>query len=223
MLGTIVGGLAKFICHFTSGVVFWGDPSTFAWGLINFSPYLYSFIYNIAFIGPTIIITALLLSLLYKKGKRILVVEEYNQTPKVYEEATKKEFAASIITSLAGLLIFIYFLIDYIRSFTQENSGSNISYSFSKDSMVIFILGLFVTICGIICLVRNIKKQSSTTFNIGGIIFTISLFTLYSFTNLIKTANKGGNYTQYLIWFLVAIFLLAISIFGLIKIKKKKS
>ncbi len=75
LFATIVGGLAKFLAHYLAGVIFWADPANFAWNLKYMNPYLYCFLYNIAFIGPSIILCFVLLFAIQKKAKQILEVE----------------------------------------------------------------------------------------------------------------------------------------------------
>ena len=72
IVGVVVGGLAKFLSHYLAGVIYWANPEDFAWELNSMNPYLYCFVYNIAFIGPSIILTGALLVLMYVINPRIL-------------------------------------------------------------------------------------------------------------------------------------------------------
>jgi thiamine transporter len=51
ILGTIVAVLARFLCHFASGVVFFASYAPEGWNL-----YLYSAAYNAAYLVPSLII-----------------------------------------------------------------------------------------------------------------------------------------------------------------------
>jgi thiamine transporter len=51
ILGTIVAVLARFFCHFVSGVVFFASYAPEGW-----NPYLYSAAYNAAYLVPSLII-----------------------------------------------------------------------------------------------------------------------------------------------------------------------
>ncbi len=65
-VGCFVGGMAKFVSHYLSGVLFWNDPSGFAWPQYT-SPELYSFVYNIAYCLPCIVLSlGILVIALYK-------------------------------------------------------------------------------------------------------------------------------------------------------------
>lgn len=58
-LGTSIAIAARFICHFISGIVFFA-----AYTPAGTSPYAYSFLFNISYLLPELIITLLLLRLL---------------------------------------------------------------------------------------------------------------------------------------------------------------
>jgi len=63
--GTLLGGLMKFLSHYLSGVLFWGDDrSSFAWDLSWMNKWVYSLVYNIAYMGPCILISGALLMLI---------------------------------------------------------------------------------------------------------------------------------------------------------------
>jgi len=56
-IGYIVGVLGRFVCVFFAGVVFWGQYAP-----EGQSPWLYSFIYNISYIGPEMVLTLIIIS-----------------------------------------------------------------------------------------------------------------------------------------------------------------
>lgn len=66
VLGTIVGGLLRFICHTIAGAIFFkeyaGDQN--AW--------IYSIVYNGTYMVPSIILTAIAASLIFTAGPRLL-------------------------------------------------------------------------------------------------------------------------------------------------------
>lgn len=69
VLGTIVGGLIKLLCHYLAGIIFWGSsaPDNFLGG-----KYLYSLVYNGGFMLPNIILCAVLLIIINNKAPFIL-------------------------------------------------------------------------------------------------------------------------------------------------------
>ena len=64
--GSLVGGLCMFASNYLVGVYVWGKymPETFL-GMHQSSPYIYSFIYNITWAGPCIILACIVFALLY--------------------------------------------------------------------------------------------------------------------------------------------------------------
>lgn len=67
VLGTVVGGLGKFIFHFISGVVFFPNTS------IAGAPALYSLVYNGGYMLPNILISAIILSLVVIKAPQLFI------------------------------------------------------------------------------------------------------------------------------------------------------
>lgn len=59
LIGTTIAVFIRFLCHFISGSVFFA-----AYAPTGTSPYLYSFIFNISYIIPELVITIILLKLL---------------------------------------------------------------------------------------------------------------------------------------------------------------
>ena len=64
--GTLIGGVARFLVHYVVGATIWAAymPDTF-FGMTMTSPWIYSLLYNIAYMGPNIIITLVIFGLLY--------------------------------------------------------------------------------------------------------------------------------------------------------------
>ncbi len=61
VLGTIVAVLARFLCHFVSGVVFFASYAPKGW-----NPYLYSAAYNAGYLVPSLIITIVVVAVLLR-------------------------------------------------------------------------------------------------------------------------------------------------------------
>ena len=56
-LGSILGGLLKLFAHFLSGILFWADPSGFAFSWNWMNPYLYCFLYNALYVLPCLVLS----------------------------------------------------------------------------------------------------------------------------------------------------------------------
>ena len=219
--GTVLGGLLKFASHYLAGVFFWADPEYFAWNLNQMNPYLYCFIYNIAFIGPSIVITAGLLVVVYLTAPKVLTNKPFVEE----EEYEAKNVLPAVISSVliaGGGFLFVYFFVDWLKSFYYKSSSQK--YSFNQDSMVIYVLGIFFIVLGVICLVSYFKNK----FNY--LVLSSSLFAITAIS-LLYGAGKVGyalqekmDLSKYLLWLGVAAFgfILAEVLFVLILIKRKR-
>ena len=151
ILGAVVGGLLKFCSHYFSGVIFFADAAGFAWNLNYMNPWLYSFVYNIAYIGPSIVLCAALLVLVFFKMKNIVMTEGESIT--YIETLEKRKRTNQIITCGAeiggGTFLFVYFLIKYINSLATKVKTDYFKFSFDKDCMVIYVLGFFLLLIGL--------------------------------------------------------------------------
>ena len=231
--GTIIGGLLKFGSHFLAGVVFWRDATGFAWGLETMNIYLYCFIYNIAFIGPSIILCAGLMTILYLKAPQVLLVKKTESEPnKVMENEEEKNpfpMILSIATMAFGTFVFVFYLVKYIKSFgsyTDEYNGQPVfGYDFDPDSMLIFVLGFFLVILGVNNLVKHFKNKFSYV-AYSGVLSTIVFTSLvYDIARLIRMYRKEKDPTIYWIWFVIVIlcFAGALTFFIVSYIKEKKA
>ncbi len=89
ILGCLVGGIAKYMSHVLSGAIFWGsDASSFAWSFkdSNINAWAYSFIYNLAYMGPDIVLSTLVTCILIKAWPKMLLPEDATKSK---EEVTK--------------------------------------------------------------------------------------------------------------------------------------
>lgn len=210
----IIGGLLKFVSHFLSGVIFFADPNGFAWGLTSMNPFLYSFIYNIAFIGPSIILTGAISVVMFLSAPIIF-------SPKDAETKTanKKDvygITSSIIYIAGGLFSFIWFLIDYIKSFEFykeiDEAGNVIAsgYDFNPDSMIIFVLGAFFVVLGILSLIKIKKSRYSQLFATSVGLTIVSSSFIYCLSRLIRMYVKHKSPTIYWIWFAIGLFTIGV-------------
>jgi thiamine transporter len=65
VLGTVVAVLARFLCHFVSGVVFFASYAPEGW-----NPYLYSVAYNAAYLLPSLVLAIIVVMVLLRALER---------------------------------------------------------------------------------------------------------------------------------------------------------
>ena len=231
ILATVIGGISKFLSHYLAGVIFWADPANFAWDLNSMNPFLYCFIYNIAFIGPSIILTAALLVVMYISAPKIFTVNgTLLETDSHTISSEKKQvlpYVFSGVLTVGGLAVFSIYLIKYIMSFEAYEDGAAIGYDFDPDATILFILGGFLAILGIFSIIRAIKNNYSylLTSTLGLVIVSTSL--IFGTYRLIRCYVKDKDPSTYWLWFGIGIFTVlvfaAFVIISAIKTKKKSN
>ena len=202
--GAVIGGLLKFTSHYLAGIIYWADPAYFAWNLNEMNPYLYCFVYNIAFIGPSIVLCAGLLVVMYLTAPKILLDKPIIENA----QSNKEDILSAIVPSIlivGGLAVFIIFLIKYINSFEAYQDGSAYGYDFDPDSMVIFVLGFFLLVLGINSLISYFVKKFSYLRMSIAFLAIVGASLIYDIARLIKMYVKGKNPHLYWIWFVFAL------------------
>ena len=221
--GVVIGGMAKFLSHFLAGVIFWADSEQ-AWGITDMHPWLYSFIYNIAYMAPCIFLTGALLVVLQIVAPKILATKSaFIDSEK--ETNTTGPMVVSFLTISTGLFFFIFFLVKYIQSFgdyTDEYGAYG--YDFNPDAMILFVLGAFLVVLGVVSLIKVFKNDFSYVTYTGALsAITTSAF-VFGLYRLIKTITKGNDPRLYWIWFSIggAAMMVAIALLVLSIVFKKK-
>ena len=223
--GTVVGGVLKFLSHYLAGIFFWNDPSGFKWGLTNLNAGLYSFIYNIAFVGPSIIITGTLLVVLFLRVPQMFVPKYAVSDERLKNVINPFKIILTAGTIAFGLFVFVFYLIKYIKSYTIDYyDGGAFEYNFDPDSMVIFALGLFLAIMGAFNLYQYFKDRFSYAVYSGSLSAILLVSLIYDIARLIKMYVKGKDPTLYWIWFVIGMLSLggALTFFIISMIRRKK-
>ena len=227
IVATFVGGMLKFLSHYLAGVFFWSDPSGFVWGYKNstISAALYCFIYNIAFIGPSIILTGALLVAVFLRAPKVFVPKYAEADEKLKNVINPTKIILSSSTIAVGLFIFVFFLIRYIRSYSSYVDGNAFGYDFDPDSMVIFVLGLFLVILGGFSLFQYFKDKFSYFVYTASLSAILLVSLIYGIARLIRMYVKGKDPTIYWVWFAIGLVSLAVSVTFLVVsiIEKKKA
>ena len=219
--GVFVGGILKFLSHYLAGVLYWADPEYFAWNLNQMNPYLYCFVYNIAFIGPSIVITAGLLVAVYLIAPRVLTNKPFVDDAKS-ERRNIAPIAIASVSMTAGTFLFVFFFISWLTSFYYKESSQK--YSFDQDSMVIFVLGIFFIVLGAITLSTYLKDKFNYLV-LSSVLLVITLISLiYASGKLGYAFQEEIDPTKYWIWLAVAGlgFVLA-EVFFVVRLLKRRN
>lgn len=136
-----------------------------------------------------------------------------------------------ILMTLFGAFIFIYYLVLTCQSFsayTDEDSGIIYGRGFEMDQdlLVKTIVGLVLLICGIIVIIKIMKRQDTfkvynTSINVVGLLMCI--YPLGLMFKSIAKHKSGSVIVDYLIWAIFGAFILAYGIISYIEHKEKKA
>ena len=66
VIGTIIGGLLRFICHTLAGAIFFNEYAG------DQNPWIYTIVYNGSFMVPSVILTAIVAALIFTTNPRFL-------------------------------------------------------------------------------------------------------------------------------------------------------
>ena len=222
ILITIVGGMSKLLSHYLAGVLFWADQSGFAWNLTFMNPYLYAFIYNFAFIAPSIVLTSAILVFIQFRYPSLLETKIEKET-KDNKPINYSQLLMCGGLALLGIAFFIYYLLDFIKSFEQYDYGYAYEFEANGDSMVIAIMGLFIFILGLISGIKAYKGrlESFKAMQILAVIFLIG--SIYGAARLIKMNVKGKPEDLYQMWLGICtgLFMLALMFSEITRQNKK--
>ena len=83
-LGSFLGGLLKLFVHYLSGILFWADPSSFAFSWEWMNPHLYCFLYNALYVIPCTALSLAFLIILFLRSPSLL-----NDPHRLYQRANK--------------------------------------------------------------------------------------------------------------------------------------
>lgn len=215
-----VGGLFKFLSHFFAGVFFWNDPTNFAWGLNNLNPYLYSFIYNIAFIGPSIVLCGGLLIITHFKAPIILNIDssaaENDNKIKVFDI---QSLLMSITFFGFGLSMLVTFLVRYFKSIAPYDGG----FEADPDTIIVASLSLIWSIICIAVMIRSFRKRCPPKW----LLFQHNLICfssfIYGLARLIRAYMKHeavGYYWEWVVASFIIVIAFATALFIAIKLEK---
>lgn len=220
LIGVLIGGFAKLLSHFLAGILFWADPSGFAWELTWMDPYAYCFIYNFAFTGPSIVLCAALLILMYLRSPRLFLVSPV-QKAEVAVQSDKKTVYLSLAAGLVGLGVFVAFLVRYILSFQHEDYGEYGSeLSFDRASLYLLIIGVLMMLFALNSFLNARKHYDFKVFPLG--LMGIGILSLIANIAIIIRAKGEGDALVWT-WFALSIaFIVAGLTYFFVLLKRRK-
>lgn len=214
-VGAIVGGLLKFLSHFIVGMLVWA-PMGYEWNIE--SEALYSFAYNIAFVGPSIILSAAVLIVLYKRAPRILCVPI--EEVKTQKHIIAFDYVINPTLALTGLFLFVYFLAKYISISKLEDQSWAFVYYSNQDAVFLMFTGLLLLFVFGICVIKTLSHRQNN--RLTTILFIIILLTqvIYALSKILACYfDKWQEPDIYFVWLVVSTILtfIALGLYFLVK------
>lgn len=220
-LGTLLGAFLKFLSHYFAGVAFWVTVASDLWGMNGLHPYLYSFIYNIAFIGPSALLCLTIMIVLILKAPQLFIKAETNE--KVAKEDTRTPYFAPTLMVIS-LLFFSYFLFKYIKSYSSYLDGDAFGFEFNGDYLIIFVLSLLVFTTTLVSYVGAFKGVSTKQFESTGLTLITASSFAYGVARLIKMLQKEKPTEMYWMWVILSLIIFVLIInYYFIKSKIKET
>lgn len=201
-IGAILGGLLKFLSHFIVGVLVWA-PMGYDWAIE--SEALYSFAYNIAFVGPSIILSTAIMVVLFKRAPKVICVpkEEKEDTPQKHIKAYDYVINPTFI--ITGLFMFIFFLIKYINDAKLTDKGWAYKYSSNQDAVFLMFVGLLLFLIFGICELKTIKHKQNNRLTTIALIGIGASQIIYAVAKiLICYLDEWQDPTIYFIWMVLS-------------------
>ena len=220
--GTALGGVLKLVSHLLSGVIFFVTTASDLWFFKQLPPFVYSLVYNGAFIFPSIILCILVMITIQLNAPKLLQGDKFVPTSAINDHDLFAHIS-SISFIAIGSGLFVTFLVFYIMSYEGYKEESFFEYGFNSDCMVIFVYGLLIMLRGIIALIRIKNKNHANYTMMAG--FTALTFStaIYALARLIRAINKAKDPTNYIIWLPIALVITGIGIFFWIKTYKDRN
>jgi len=206
-VGSLIGGSMKLLAHYLSGILFWADPSGFAWDLTNMNPHLYCILYNLAYTGPSMVLSGIVLVLVFLRSPQIIKLVKAGEKPVREIKKSNPVSVISLISAAVGATIFTIFLIRYIQSYEVYDDGWGVDHSFDRVALSLWILGALMMIFSFVCFYNARTHYQWRVFPIAmGLLGFLSL--LGNLTNLVRQLQKGAVAPALWVWFALSLALI---------------
>ena len=202
LFGVMMGTLGKLLCHYLSGILFWADPSMFAWGLTSMNPYLYCLLYNVAYTIPCGILSGIVMALMLQKAPGLYLAGRLPEKKTVVRKYLgKKELIGVAILSAIALGTFIAAFIIYVRSVYEGDYGPDgKEFVMDPDAMMAWVVSALVIVFGIVATVNGIKGRYRERSYPYHLVFVGGVCVTYGLARLIRALIKGNEFMPYVFW-----------------------
>ena len=209
-VGAVVGGMLKFLSHFIVGMLVWA-PMGYSWPIE--SEALYSFAYNIAFTGPSIILSALVLVVLFKRVPKVVCVPQEVRETRPQKHLIAFDYVINPVLAAIGTFLFVFFLVVYIQNFKYTDKGYAYKLSSDGDAVALMFLGLLLMVIFINCIIATALNKQNNRLTSLFLIIIGAAHVIYAIAKiLICYFDEWTNPKVYFIWMVVAFLFCAMSV-----------
>ena len=210
ILGTVIGGLLKFLSHFIVGMLVWA-PMGYDWSIQNEA--LYSFAYNIAFTGPSIILSAVILVVLFKRAPKVICVPHEVKEAKPQKHLQAFDYIINPALAIIGTFLFVFFLFVYIQNFKFADKGYAYKLSSDQDAVTLMFLGVLLMVIFINCMIATCLDRQNNRLTSLFLILISAAHIIYAVAKiLICYLDDWVDPKFYFVWMVVALLVNAMSI-----------
>lgn len=207
-IGAVIGGMLKFLSHFIVGMLVWA-PMGYSWAIE--SEALYSFVYNIAFTGPSIILSMVVMIVLLKRAPQVICVPQVYKPSKPQKHLKAFDYVINPVMVAIGTFLFVFFLVVYIQNFKYTDKGYAYKLSSDGDAVALMFLGLLLMVIFANCIVATALNKQNNRLTSLFLIIISAAHVVYAIAKiLICYFDDWTNPKVYFIWMVVAFLLNAV-------------
>ena len=205
ILGTVLGGTLKFLSHFIVGMLVWA-PMGYDWAIE--SEALYSFAYNIAFTGPSIILSAVIMIALFKRAPQVIVVPAEIKESKPQKHLKAFDYVINPALVTIGTFLFVFFLIAYIQNFKFADKGWAYKLSSDGDAVTLMFLGLLLVVIFGNCMIATALNKQNNRLTSLFLVLISAAHIIYAVAKiLICYLDEWTDPKIYFIWMVMSVLL----------------
>lgn len=209
-IGAVVGGMLKFLSHFIVGMLVWA-PMGYSWAIENEA--LYSFAYNIAFTGPSIVLSAIVLVVLFKRAPKVVCVPQEVKEFKPQKHLKAFDYVINPLMVTIGTFLFIFFLVVYILNFKFVDKGWAHKMSSDQDAVALMFTGILLMLIFINCTIATIRNKQNNRLTSLFLIILSASHIIYAIAKiLICYLDDWVDPTKYFVWMVISFFLTGLSV-----------
>lgn len=205
-LGSFVGGLLKFLSHFIVGALVWAKLG-YDWPIQN--EILYSFVYNIAFTGPSIVLSLAVLLVLFKRAPQVITVPNIQTEEKKNTPIKGFDRVINPMMVITGLFLFVFYLVIYINNATLKDKGSwGIKLSSNQDAVMLMFTGILLLVTFTVAVFKSMKGKQNYKASVIALLLISAAHIVYAIARImICYLDEWTDPKIYFIWMVLAVIM----------------